>query len=69
MITALERAVRWLMLTEAKRWAWQPAPPRPGIRAGGIRDRALRAIGAPSTRWPSRNLGLPIRTLPTGAEQ
>lgn len=53
MITALERAVRWLTLTEAKRRSWQPAPPRPGIRAGGIRDRALRVL----------------RTLPAGVCQ
>jgi hypothetical protein len=30
----------------AKSRAWEPAPPDPGIRAGGIRDRAMRAVGA-----------------------
>ena len=25
---------------------WEPAPPDPGIKPGGIRDRALRAVWA-----------------------
>ena len=42
-------------VTASRSRAWEPAPPDPGIRPGGIRDRALRALAArPATSRRSR---------------
>jgi len=47
-IATAKKQERELMaaIQRSRRADWQPAPRDPGIRPGGIRDRAMRALAA-----------------------